>query len=273
MTFDIPSVSPSSGLSEYGKAIGAGLLRGVKQDAEAMAGLLYAAGRSGTPEGTISLVMGAAALSQGVRHLVTDVLYAATDKLFNVSTDASRARRAGFTRTWQSMSGPERAGKVSEFAGGFLAGGALGKAATTGARAFSRAGQMNTFGVFGRRGSQTFPNRMSYLRNKHGHLSREERIVRIDELSRQNYMRRLTDNLSQRDYVFRYLSEQSFKSALTNGNVKGYATTFFSHSSNSVAKSAQIMPKWGEASVWYCYTSRKYFSYQIGKATWRHCKV
>jgi YD repeat-containing protein len=153
MTFDIPSVSPSSGLSEYGKAIGSGLWRGVKQDAEAMAGLLYAAGRSGTPEGTISLVMGAAALSQKARHWLTDGLYAATDKLFNVSTDASRARRAEFTRTWQSMSGPERAGKVSEFAGGFLAGGALGKAATTGARAFSRAGQMNTFGVFGGRGA------------------------------------------------------------------------------------------------------------------------
>lgn len=45
---------------------------------------------------------------------------------------------------------------------------------------------------------------------------------------------------------FRYLTEDGLKKiSLISNNVRGYTTTFFSHSAKEVARKAQIFPEWG----------------------------
>nr|WP_260296017.1 hypothetical protein [Sedimenticola hydrogenitrophicus] len=89
-------------------------------------------------------------------------------------------------------------------------------------------------------------SRGAELRAKYGHLSPQERTAKIDELSRLNYERRLSESIGSQDYVFRYLSEDGLDKSLRYGSVRGYTTTEFSHSSSSVARGAQIKPEWGE---------------------------
>ena len=75
--------------------------------------------------------------------------------------------------------------------------------------------------------SDSILSRAEYLQQKYGHLTRQERISRIDELSRQNYTRRLTESINNQEYVFRYLSEDGLRKSLMSNNVRGYTTTFF----------------------------------------------
>jgi hypothetical protein len=114
------------------------------------------------------------------------------------------------------------------------------------------------------------------LREKYGALSSEQRAARIDELSRLNYERRISEAIinpaglqlnwnsafcrrgkrfhiqvhssrvnNRQECVFRYLSEDGLNTALRDGSVRGYTTTEFSHSSSAVANGAQILPEWG----------------------------
>lgn len=66
------------------------------------------------------------------------------------------------------------------------------------------------------------------------------RQQRIDELTRQNYERRLNEMINGQDYVFRYLTEDSLAASLKYGSVRGYTTTRFSSSTREIIRGAQL---------------------------------
>lgn len=90
------------------------------------------------------------------------------------------------------------------------------------------------------------------LREKYGALSSQERMARIDDLSKYNYERRAWDLISTQGHVNRYLSEKTFQASQKYGTVRGYSTTVDSTSSSEVLRRAQIDPEWGVPK--YCAT-------------------
>ena len=88
-------------------------------------------------------------------------------------------------------------------------------------------------------------SRMEQLSQKYGPMTSQERMVRIDKLSMQNYERRGWELIREHGYANRYLSEDGLNASKRFGTVRGYGTTIDSDSSAEVTRRAQIDPKWG----------------------------
>ncbi len=108
-------------------------------------------------------------------------------------------------------------------------------------------------------------SRSAFLKDKYESLPREERLARIDTLSKQNYERRLDEMINSQTHVFRYLSEDSLAASQKFGTVRGYTTTEFSHSTRDVMVGAQIKPEWSEPKYGVAIPTKELKGYKLAR--------
>lgn len=104
--------------------------------------------------------------------------------------------------------------------------------------------QADPIGLAGGQQAHTYVADPTYYGDPYG-LSKScgvktPRQQRIDELTRQNYERRLNEMINSQEYVFRYLTEDSLAASLRYGSVRGYTTTTFSSSTREIIRGAQL---------------------------------
>lgn len=86
--------------------------------------------------------------------------------------------------------------------------------------------------------------RSSELRATYSGTTSADRMAMIDRLAYANYERRVNEMLAKQEYIYRYVTNENLNNMLVNGSVRGYSTTFFSHSSAEIMGRAQLDSAW-----------------------------